>query len=271
MNTIHNKSVTHPLPSFRTIGILGGMGPAATVDLMQKIIDATHASRDQEHVPMIVWNIPQIPDRNKFIAGGSISPSPAMCAGACALADAGADAIAIACNTAHHWADEVAAAANRPLIHIADAALAQLKNANVCNAMLLATNGTHHLRIYEKRAAKYGVTLQKPDNISQVEITAIIALVKAGKLDHARETLLHVLARLSAQGASTFVLGCTELPLIVRGTPFEAKSIDATAALAAEIVRFSTGMTVDMTVKSEYSSIKTAAQKQELPIGAKVA
>jgi aspartate racemase len=267
MNTIHNKSATHLLPSFRTIGILGGMGPAATVDLMQKIIDATPASRDQEHVPMIVWNIPQIPDRNTFIAGGSISPSSAMCAGARALADAGAVAIVIACNTAHHWADEVAAAANRPLIHIADAALSRLKNANVSNAMLLATNGTHHLRIYEKRAEKYGVTLQKPDSISQTEITTIIALVKAGKLDHAREALLHVLARLSAQGASTFVLGCTELPLIVRGTPFEAKSIDATAALAAEVVRFSIGMTVE----SEQSFIKTAPQKQELPIGDKVA
>ena len=68
--------------AFRMIGILGGMGPAATVDLMQKVIDATPATRDQEHVPMIVWNVPQIPDRNTFIAGGSSSPCPARRAAA---------------------------------------------------------------------------------------------------------------------------------------------------------------------------------------------
>lgn len=263
MNTTNQISPS----TFRTIGILGGMGPAATVDLMQKIIDATPASRDQEHVPMIVWNIPQIPDRNTFIAGGSISPSPAMCAGARALADAGADAIVIACNTAHHWADEVAAAANRPLIHIADAALAQLQNAKINNPMLLATNGTHALRIYDKRAAAFGVTLQKLDDLQQAKLTAVIAQVKAGQLEAARDSLLLILARSSAQEATTFILGCTELPLIVRGMPFEAKSIDATAALAAEIVRFSTGAAVEL----KHSNIKIASQKQETTIGDQVA
>jgi aspartate racemase len=259
---------TQKVPStFRTIGILGGMGPAATVDLMQKVIDATPASRDQEHVPMIVWNAPQIPDRNTFIAGGSDSPSPAMCAGARALVDAGAEAIVIACNTAHHWADEVAAAANRPLIHIADAALAQVQSANISSAMLLATNGTHALRIYDNRAAAFGVTLQKPDDHHQAKLTAVIAQVKAGQLQTARASLLLILAHLTEQGATTFVLGCTELPLIVRGTPFEAKSIDATAALAKEIVRFSLGTAVE----SKQSAMKTATQKQELPIGDQMA
>jgi aspartate racemase len=267
MNSTHDKYTPTPSSTFRTIGILGGMGPAATVDLMQKVIDATPASRDQEHVPMIVWNIPQIPDRNTFIAGGSISPGPAICVAARALVDAGAEAIVIACNTAHHWAEEVTAAVNRPLIHIADAALAQLRSAHISSAMLLATSGTHALRIYDKRAAAFGVTLQKPDDHCQTKLTAVIAQVKAGKLQAARDALLLILAHLTEHGANTFVLGCTELPLIVRGTPFEAKSIDATAALAREIVRFSIGTAVE----SEYSSIKTAPQKQELPIGDQVA
>lgn len=267
MNSSHAKLAPHPSHTFRTVGILGGMGPAATVDLMQKVIDATHASRDQEHVPMIVWNVPQIPDRSAYITGGSISPSPAMCAGARALADAGAAAIVIACNTAHQWADEVAAAANRPLIHIADAALAQLQSAHIDNAMLLATNGTHQQGLYKKRAANFGVTLREPDAICQADITAAIALVKAGNLAAARATLMRALERLSAEGANTFILGCTELPLIVRGSPFEAKSMDATAALAAEIVKFSTGAAVT----SINSTIKTASQKRELPIGDQVA
>ena len=270
MNSIDDRPEPTSEPRFRTIGILGGMGPAATVDLMQKVIDATPASRDQEHVPMIVWQIPQIPDRNTFLSGGSVSPGPAMCTGARALAQAGAEAIVIACNTAHHWADEVAAAADRPLIHIADAALAQVQSANIKDAMLLATNGTHALRIYDKRAAAFGVTLQKPDDHDQTKLTAVIAQVKAGQLQTAHESLLLILAHLVEQGATAFVLGCTELPLIVYGTPFEAKSIDATAALANEIVRFSLGASIESLIATT-STIKTATQKQESTIGDQVA
>ncbi len=260
--------------SFRTIGILGGMGPAATVDLMQKVIDATPASRDQEHVPMIVWNIPQIPNRTLYLAATAEgkpdlypSPCPAMCAGAKALADAGAEAIVIACNTAHHWADEVAAAANIPLIHIADAALAQLHRANLHTAVLLATNGTHQLGLYQKRAAKIGITLIQPDDLSQARIMAVIALVKAGRMAEARDEMLTTLDILTASGAKIFLLGCTELPLVVRGTPFEAKSIDATMALATEIVRFSTGLVHDLSP----SIVNNTPDKQDSDVGDKVA
>ncbi len=265
---------THkPLP-FRTIGILGGMGPAATVDLMQKVIDATPAARDQDHVPMIVWNMPRIPDRNAFIVASAQgesgifpSPCPAMCAGARALADAGAEAIVIACNTAHHWAEEVAAAANIPLIHIADAALAQLQRAKLDGVMLLATNSTHRLGLYEKRAAKFGVTLCKPDDLSQAKIMAVIALVKAGRMAEARDEMLTTLDTLTASGAEIFLLGCTELPLVVRGTPFEAKSIDSTMVLATEIVRFSTGLVHDLSP----SIVNNTPDKQDSDVGDKVA
>ncbi len=260
--------------TFRTVGILGGMGPAATVDLMQKVIDATPAKRDQEHVPMIVWNIPQIPDRNVYIAataegksGLYPSPCPAMCDGAKALAAAGAEAIVIACNTAHYWADEIAAAANIPLIHIADAALAGLQRAELDNAMLLATNGTHQLGLYEKRAARFGITLARPDDLSQTRIMAVIALVKAGHIAEARAEMLTTLDQLSADGTKMFLLGCTELPLVVRGTPFEAKSIDATMALAFEIVRFSTGLTSDRLP----NIIKTTPHRRDNDSGDKVA
>lgn len=265
----NNKSL--PL---RTIGILGGMGPAATVDLMQKVIDATPAKRDQEHVPMIVWNIPQIPDRNVYIAASEQgksdlypSPCPAMCAGAKALAAAGAEAIVIACNTAHHWADQVAVAANIPVIHIADAALTQLQRANLDNAMLLATNGTHQLGLYEKRAAKFGVTLYRPDDSSQARIMAVIALVKAGRMAEARDEMLMTLDGLTASGAKIFLLGCTELPMVVRGTQFEANSIDATMALANEIIRFSTGLVQDLSP----NIMKTTSSKRDRDIGDKVA
>lgn len=93
----------------RLIGVLGGMGPLATIDFMQKVIDATPAERDQDHVPLIVYSVPQIPDRVGAACAGTDEPLPAMLAGIRTLEKAGVEAIAIACNTAHAWYDQLAA------------------------------------------------------------------------------------------------------------------------------------------------------------------
>src|SRR5258708_1980599 len=101
MKTSNDPSLPPLLPTHRRIGIIGGMGPAATVDLMQKIIDATPATRDQDHVPMVVWNVPQIPERVEHIHDAtSPSPAPAVPAAAHALTEAVAgcvDALLLAC------------------------------------------------------------------------------------------------------------------------------------------------------------------------------
>ena len=223
----------------RRVGILGGMGPAATVDLMQKIIDATPATCDQEHVPVIVWNVPQIPPRVPAIVGVAESPEPAMREGARWLAASGAEAIVIACNTAHHWAAAVESAAQRPLIHIADAALSALSQSSARRVMLLATVGTIKTGFYAQRFVAKGLALETPDAADQESVTTAIAQVKAGRIDSARAGLVPVLQRMAEQGVDAFLLACTELPIVVRGTPFEAKSVDATEALARAIVAFS--------------------------------
>ena len=247
---------TPAIAVFRMVGILGGMGPAATVDLMQKIIAATPAKCDQEHVPMIVWNVPQIPDRNLFLNGSGPSPAEAMRNAACSLALAGAEAIAIACNTAHLWADEIAQAANLPVIHIVDAALAevllerqytqQTAQTSSPNIMLLSTDATQSFGVYAKRAEQRHITLLSPRLADQRVITDVISLVKAGQTGKARALLLPVLRTQLEQGVDRFLLGCTEMPLVVAGSEFEAKSIDATLALARAIVRFSTGVSTKM-------------------------
>jgi aspartate racemase len=248
---------TNSPANYRLVGILGGMGPAATIDLMQKVMAATKAARDQDHVPLVVWNVPQIPERVAAI-GDSSAPSPApspvadMCAGAAALANAGAEAIAIACNTAHYWAEEIEAAAGVPLIHIVDAALDELVASRINQrTMLLATEGTHKTGIYAERAAARGLNLETPDPEAQSTINDCIALTKAGKLADARELLVPRLVALGSSRVETFLLGCTELPLMVRGTPFEAQSLDATAALARAIVAFSLGTVVTTSHKTK--------------------
>src|SRR5262249_33936432 len=105
----------------RAIGILGGMGPAATVDLMARILAATPASGDAGHLRLLIDCNPAVPDRNRAIAGEGPSPAPALAAMARGLEAQGADMLAIACNSAHAWADEIRAATGIPLISMIDA------------------------------------------------------------------------------------------------------------------------------------------------------
>ena len=114
-----------------TIGVLGGMGPLATVDFMRKVIDLTPARRDQEHLPLIVYSVPQVPGRSACILEGAASPLPAMLRGIRTLAQAGAECIAIPCNTAHHWYDELARESRCPVLHIVDAACAAMERGGV--------------------------------------------------------------------------------------------------------------------------------------------
>jgi aspartate racemase len=125
------------------------------------------------------------------------------------------------------------------VIHIADAALAALGPKRAGRVMLLATPGTLRAGFYATRFASRSVTLETPAVDDQRAVNNAIAAVKAGETDAARATLLPILGRLANEGVELFLLGCTELPIAVRGTPFQAKSIDATDALALAIVAFS--------------------------------
>jgi aspartate racemase len=107
------------------------MGAMATVDFLRKLVEATPAERDQEHIPLIVRFCPEVPDRAAALAGAGPSPQPALVAAAVELAAAGAQALAIPCNTAHYWYDALCAAVPIPILHIVDAALAELQRRGV--------------------------------------------------------------------------------------------------------------------------------------------
>src|SRR5690606_27665809 len=112
---------------WRMLGILGGMGPEATSDILAKIIRLTPAHRDQDHIPILVRCVPQIPDRTEALLGLGPSPEAALVRGAASLHGAGAEVLAIACNTAHHWYDQVCIAFDGPVVHIAEAVADELK------------------------------------------------------------------------------------------------------------------------------------------------
>src|SRR5215207_1044646 len=111
----------------KVLGVLGGMGPLATVDFLRKLIEETPAARDEDHLPVIAWSVPQIPERPAAITGNGESTLPALLDGIRTLKDAGAIVIAIPCNTAHYWYDDIVREGGLPIVHIADAALDELK------------------------------------------------------------------------------------------------------------------------------------------------
>lgn len=216
------------------LGVLGGMGPAATADFLTKLVAMTPAATDQEHLPVIAQSIPTIPDRSRAILGHGPSPLPALKAGLARLRAAGCALAVMPCNSAHYWYDDLAG--ELPMLHIVDAVVASLRRRGIEGGPigLLATTGTVAAGIYQDRLAGTGFEIQVPTAADQAELVeAAIRAIKAGALDHAGTALRLAGARLRTRGIRATVLGCTELPLVLASAPDASHPfIDSTAALA---------------------------------------
>lgn len=230
-----------PLPSafgeaHAPVGVLGGMGPLATVDFMHKLLDATPARCDQDHLPLLVSSIPQVPDRTAAYRGEGASPLPALIASGRRLVDGGAAMVVMPCNTAHLWFEPLQAALGVPMLHLVDAALAEA--AEVVGGAplgLLATDATLASGLYTARAPQIGWCLPTAVEIDTC-ITPGIAAIKAGDLATGRARLSAVACALVRRGARALVLGCTEIPLVLDAASAPVPVIDATAALARRTV-----------------------------------
>jgi len=237
-----SMKTTHHAP--RRVGILGGMGPAAAIDLQAKILAATPAASDPEHLPIVVWNVPQVPDRVAAVLGRGPSPVAAMTAGARALEAAGCEAFAVACNTAHFWAEELAGGVGIPLLHIADAAVEAIARQPVppLRVGILATRGTLAAAFYGKRLAQRGFQWIAPSEDEQARLVdRAIERVKAGDIAGARAPFEGAAAALADRGADLILLACTELPLAAAGARSPVPLVDAGQALAEAIVAWSLG------------------------------
>lgn len=216
------------------LGVLGGMGPMATVDFMAKLVAATPASCDQDHPGVLVLQASDIPDRTRAILGQGPDPLSAMLAGLRRLEAAGATHLAMPCNTAHHWHAALQAATQRPILHIVDAVAAVLA-AQGCRGGtvgLLATDGTLRAGIYPQRLARNGYRCHAPED--QAAVMDAIRLVKAGRVAEAGPILRDQAERLIAAGCDRVVLACTEIPVALAdpGAALTPYLLDATDALA---------------------------------------
>lgn len=226
----------------KTIGILGGMGPAATVDLMSRIISMTDAQTDQEHIPMIVDSNTQIPDRTEAILAGGKSPAPAMFASAQRLEAAGADFIVIACHAAHHFVPEFRDKIGIPILDMPEETAKMLKLKGINRAAVLATDGTVQSGLFGAALERVGIQPVYPDEEQQKIVMALIYnYIKKGVTDISdlpREEMTRIVGDLSSQGAEVLILASTELPIAfsIMGLRSEA-FVDPTIVLAKSAIR----------------------------------
>lgn len=217
----------------KTIGILGGMGPAATCDLMLKIIGFTAASCDQEHIPMLADVNTRIPDRTAAILSGGADPLPEMLASAGRLKAAGADFLIMPCNTAHYFYDRIQEKIIIPLLHMPRLTAEVLKKAGVKKACVLATDGTVQSGVYGQALAREGIEPVYPEPEDQKQIMRLIYDgVKARRMPLDEIPVRDIMTRARAAGAEKFLLACTELPLAFQELGISEDCLDPTRVLA---------------------------------------
>ena len=221
------------------VGVLGGLGPAATVLFMHRLVELTDAHRDQDHVDLIVWQHGSIPDRSAFLLGHGESPEPVLVADAVALERAGARFIAIPCNTAVVWVEQMRAAVSIEVLDTVAETVAAAQRAvpGLQRLGLLATDGTLLAGTYAAAAAAAGIDLLTPSPEVQHEVMSIIYDgVKAGE-PVPRERFDAVVDHLRRQGADAVALGCTELSVLHGELGIDDPTVvDSIEALARRVV-----------------------------------
>ncbi len=199
--------------NFKKLGVLGGMGPLATVTFMTKVIELTTAKSDQDHVPMMVSNVPQIPDRTAAIMQQGNDPFPKLLSCLRDLENGGSNLFVIPCNTAHFWYDRLKAEAKIDSISIIESVTENIHQRGFRKVGLLATDATVKAGLYPKALAAHGVDCIVPDSDIQQQVMQGIYAVKAGNLVEGRECLEAAFNALIECGAEAVIMGCTEIPV----------------------------------------------------------
>lgn len=227
-----------------TAGVLGGMGPDATVDFMARVVALVSGSRDQDHVPMIVDHNPQVPDRQAAMRGDRAPVNAALLAMARRLQAAGADFLVMPCNTAHVFLHGIEQAVDIPLLHIIDETVSEIGPAvpGARQVGLLATDACLESGIYQQAITRSAREAVLPDDASQAELMRLIARIKSGdRSEPVAAALAQIAERLVQQGAQLIVAGCTEIPLVLHAASCSVPVLSSTEVLAKRTVAVSTG------------------------------
>ena len=222
------------------LGVLGGMGPAATVDFLQKVIQHTQAGSDQQHIPMLVASMPDIPDRSASILRGGPSPLPALLERLALLEKAGATCVVIPCNTAHFWFEQLKAVTSMEMIQLIDVVADQALEKGFSKVGLLSTDATIATNLYQNALEKRGIECVLPNESLQKEMMEGIYLYKAGELSKAQKSFQEPYCYLQHLQVNAIILGCTEIPIILANeiTQKKAYFLDSNDILAQVVVEW---------------------------------
>lgn len=225
----------------KSIGVLGGMGPEATLICFKRIIKNTPAGKDQDHIRVIIDSNPKVPDRTESMLENGPSPVPLMVSGCRALERAGADFIVIPCVTAHFFIDELRAETDLPILSILDAFSEAVERTNpeIATVGLMGTDGTIKSGMFQKRLAQAGIKTIICDDMHQARVMAAIYDIKKGEraiseitpdLEAAAESLVE-------RGAQGIIAGCTEIPLGLSQRHVSVPFFDSLLILARAAIR----------------------------------
>ena len=223
--------------STKTAGVIAGLGPAATVDFLAKVLAATPAKSDQEHIRMLIDHNPLIPDRHDALAGKTASLGPLLAAMASNLERAGADFLVMVCNTAHAYTDDIRAAITIPFISIVDVTVEALSGYKAKKVGLMVAEGCLRSGIYQRRLERAGY---RPAIWNRDEMDIFMSLlyrIKAG--DSTAEIGLKLVAlaeSLARDGAEILIAGCTEVPLFLAAEDSPLPLLSSTDLLVARTV-----------------------------------
>ena len=240
-----SDSVAHATPKqpelatmHRVVGIIGGMGPEATLDLMRRVLAKTPAQDDQDHIHLIVESNPKIPSRiAHLIEGTGDDPTPELIRIALNLQRAGAQALAIPCNTAHAYAHSIRRAVSIPLLDMVQLTVDQIASSRrVARVGLLASSAVLATELYAKAFADHGIAVVHPSR--QDEVMSLIKAVKSGETGLEIQASLARTAHDLANHADVLLIGCSELSVIAAG--ITAPFVDSLDVQAQAIVDFAT-------------------------------
>ncbi|MEK9868505.1 MAG: amino acid racemase [Gammaproteobacteria bacterium] len=228
----------------RVVGVLGGMGPEATLDLLQRVVRGTPARDDADHIRILVDNNPGVPSRIEYVIHGrGDSPLPTLTAMAKGLVEQGADFLIMPCNTAHLYADEIGAAVNVPLVSMVETALAAVvaMGPEYRRLGLLASTAVVQTHLYETACEQNNIVVVTPDPERQARLMSIIKSVKAASQAETDAKELNEIGASLSKQVDCLLIACTELSAFSQGLELDVPVIDASQCLAEETIKIALG------------------------------
>jgi aspartate racemase len=223
----------------KTVGIIGGMGPLATIDLYTKIVKYTNAKTDQENLHVVIDSYPQIPDRTKYLKGEGENPLPYLLESAKNLKKGfNVDVYCMPCNTAHYFINELRNNIDVPFISIVESAFEEIKQYNFKKLGILATDGVFLGRVYHDFFEKNGIKIENFDEKTQSLIMKAIYDVKANSVNFGVKVFNEALENITKNNFDLLIAACTEIPILLPYKQYDIQIIDATDCLAKNVVKF---------------------------------